>query len=109
MVAELAAQGLQSDARCAEMIVHVRIERGSGPLRIRAELRDAGIDGELAEALLEAEADAWPDRLRAVCESRFGPDPPADSRAWARRARFLAGRGFPESMVRDVLGEVPWR
>ncbi len=109
MVAELADAGLQSDERCAEMLVHSRIERGHGPLRIRADLREAGIAGELAEALLEAEHDAWPERLRALAARRFGASPPEDARAWGRRARFLASRGFPESMVRDVLGDVPYR
>lgn len=108
VVAELADAGLQSDARCAEMLVRSRIERGQGPLRVRADLRDAGIAAELAETLLEAEDDGWPDRLRALAERRFGPEPPEDVRAWGRRARFLASRGFPESMVRDVLGDVPY-
>ncbi len=108
VVADLAEAGLQSDARCAEILVHSRIQRGHGPLRIRADLRDAGIAGELVQTLLEAEEDGWPDRLRALAERRFGSEPPEDARAWGRRARFLASRGFPEAMVRDVLGEVPY-
>lgn len=101
----LAHEGLQSDARCAEMLVHVRIGRGHGPLRIRADLREAGIDAEAIELLLEAEVDAWPERLRALAIKRFGEAPAADRREWAKRARFLASRGFPEALVRDVLDE----
>lgn len=108
VVADLADQGLQSDERCAEMLVHTRIERGQGPLRIRSDLRDAGISGELADILLEAEADTWPERLRAVAERRFGSEAPQDAREWGRRARFLASRGFPEGMIRSVLGDIPY-
>jgi regulatory protein len=105
VVRSLAEAGLQSDTRCAEMLVHVRIGRGHGPLRIRADLREAGIDSETAELLLEAETDAWPERLRALARKRFGEAPPADRREWAKRARFLASRGFPEALVRDALDE----
>lgn len=108
VVAELADAGLQSDERCAEMLVHARIQRGHGPLRIRADLRDAGIPADLADVLLEAEEDAWPERLRSVAERRFGPDAPRDARDWGRRARFLASRGFPEGLVRSVLGQIPY-
>lgn len=108
VVEELAEAGLQSDERCAEMLVYARAQRGNGPLRIRADLRDAGIASELADPLLEAEEDAWPERLRSLAERRFGAEAPADAREWGRRARFLASRGFPEGMVRDVLGDIPY-
>ncbi|MDZ7826730.1 MAG: regulatory protein RecX [Gammaproteobacteria bacterium] len=103
----LAADGLQSDARCAESLIHARISRGQGPLKIRAGLREAGLEGETFELLLEAESGEWPRHLDAVVRSRFGEEPPADRRDWARRARFLAGRGFPEHLVRSQLGEPP--
>lgn len=103
----LAADGLQSDERCAESLIHARISRGQGPLKIRAGLREAGLEGEAVELLLEAEAGDWPRHLEAVARSRFGEAPPVDRRDWARRARFLAGRGFPEHLVRSQLGEPP--
>ena len=39
---DLVERGLQSDARFAEQLVAARVRRGSGPLRIRAELRRRG-------------------------------------------------------------------
>ncbi|MEE4299191.1 MAG: regulatory protein RecX [Pseudomonadales bacterium] len=108
VVAELADAGLQSDERCAEVLMHARIQRGHGPLRIRADLRDAGIPGELVDGLLEAEEGAWADRLRSVAERRFGTGAPHDARDWGRRARFLASRGFPEGLVRSLLGDIPF-
>ena len=105
---ELAETGLQSDFRCAEMLIHSRAERGNGPLRIRSDLRERGIEGEAIQALLESEADQWPQRLQALVVKRFKDEAPADAREWARRARFLASRGFPESMVRDALGDCPF-
>jgi regulatory protein len=103
----LAADGLQSDARCAESMIHARIARGQGPLKIRAGLREAGLEGETVQRLLEAEEEEWPRHLQTVVRTRFGEAPPADRRDWGRRARFLAGRGFPEHLVRSQLGEPP--
>lgn len=109
VVAELAAEGLQSDLRCIESLIRVRIARGQGPARIRADLRAIGLEGETAERLLEAESDGWPERVAALAERRFGEQPPQDRRDWARRARFLVSRGFPESLVVAALGDPPGR
>ncbi len=100
---DLAAAGLQSDRRYAESFVRSRIERGQGPLRIRKELRQRGVEAALAEqALAEAEVD-WDARLRDVHRKRFGSTPPTDRREQARQARFLAQRGFPDAAIRDLL------
>ncbi len=100
---DLAAAGLQSDRRYAESFVRSRVGRGQGPLRIRQELRQRGIDSALAaQALADSEAD-WDARLREVYRKRFGTAPPADRREQARRARFLAQRGFPETAIRKLL------
>ena len=100
---DLAAAGLQSDRRYAESFVRSRIARGQGPVRIRQELRRRGVEAALAEqALEEAEAD-WTDLLREAHRKRFGDAPPDDRREQARRARFLAQRGFPEAAIRKLL------
>lgn len=107
VLSSLAENGLQSDGRCAEAMVHARINRGQGPLKIRAALREIGLDAALFEPLLEAVEDDWPEHLSALCRRRFGDAPAADRRDWSRRARFLASRGFPESMVVRALGTPP--
>lgn len=100
---DLAAAGLQSDGRYAESFVRSRIERGQGPLRIRQELRRRGVDAVRAEqALDEADVD-WDVRLREVHRKRFGGAPPSDRREQARRARFLAQRGFHDAAIRELL------
>ena len=109
VVEELAAEGLQSDQRCIESLIRVRIARGHGPARIRADLRSIGLAGEAAECLLETEADGWAERVAELAERRFGGQPPQDRREWARRARFLVGRGFSEALVVAALGDPPSR
>lgn len=103
----LVEDGLQSDMRYAEVLIRSRVNRGQGPLRIRADLRQRGLNAEAVEPLLEDYAEQWPELAQQVVERRFGSDAAADRRDWARRARFLAGRGFPESLVGRVLGPLP--
>lgn len=106
-VTALAEEGLQSDSRYGEMLVRSRVNRGQGPLRIRADLRQRGLEGEAVQALLDDYDEHWPQLARQVIERRFGSDAAGDRREWARRARFLASRGFPEGLAVSVLGPLP--
>ncbi len=101
----LVEQNLLSDRRFAEVYTRGRIERGYGPLRIRAELRERGIDGGLAEAALAAEAPDWIERARDARLRRFGEALPADYRERARQMRFLQQRGFDSGQIRAAFEE----
>ncbi|MGM0413426.1 MAG: regulatory protein RecX [Pseudomonadota bacterium] len=104
VVAELADEGLVSDERFAEAFINSRVERGQGPAKIGAELRQRGVETALAEPHLEAVD--WVERARAAYHHRFGnAEPPADYRERAKRMRFLQQRGFTAEQVRRVVGE----
>ncbi|HEY5719880.1 MAG TPA: regulatory protein RecX, partial [Gammaproteobacteria bacterium] len=68
---QLAAAGLQSDARYAESYVRSYAERGDGPLKIRQGLRQRGVDGSLIDAALEAAEVDWGERLESARAKRF--------------------------------------
>ena len=106
LLGRLAAANLQSDERFAESFLRSRVERGQGPLRIREELRQRGVDDATAAAALEAAAVDWGELLRAVHRKRFGSAPPADRREFAQRARFLAQRGFAAEAIRNLLTDL---
>ncbi|MES1935123.1 regulatory protein RecX [Salinisphaera hydrothermalis] len=94
VIDELAAEGLQSDARYAEAAVASKSRRGIGPVRIRAELRSAGVaDADIEIALDEAEID-WDELAEAARRKRFGDAMPEDFPAKAKQMRFLQRRGF---------------
>jgi regulatory protein len=100
---DLEREGWLSTRRFAESLVHRRAER-QGAARIVQELRQHGVDeaqiGELRDSLRATELD----RAMAVWNKRFG-ERPADRNAYARQARFLAGRGFAHDVIRRVLGD----
>lgn len=103
-VSELAAEGLVCDARFAEAFVRVRVERGSGPLRIRRDLEARGVAAEAFERFLARDGEEeWIARARRAREKRFGALPPPAG--IPRQARFLAGRGFTRRQVREALRE----
>ena len=105
-VDELAGRGLVSDERFAEAFLRSRLERGQGPLRIRAQLKERGVAAGLIDVALGEAGVDWNRRAAAVRTGRFGESPPADRNEMARQARFLRGRGFSEAQVaRAVLGE----
>ena len=99
----VAADGYQSDARFAESFVRVRVARGQGVVKIRAGLRERGIDDGLAASLLDLGDARWRGLAAAALRKRFGDEPVAGRAEWARRARFLAGRGFSAEIARRAL------
>jgi regulatory protein len=104
-VADLKADGLQSDSRFAEAFVSSRFQRGSGPQKIVAELRERGIDADLVSLNVEAFDDQWRQRIREVREKRFGADLPGDFRERSRQMRFLQQRGFTAEQISGVFKE----
>jgi len=102
-LARLGEYGYQSDARFAESFVRSRVDRGQGRLKIVAALRERGIDDGIASALLDLGEPEWRRLATAALHKRFGDAAPADRAEWAKRARFLAGRGFTSDIVSRVL------
>lgn len=99
----LQTAGYQNDQRYAEMLRRTRLKQGHGPLRLRQDLRRAGVEIEVGEG--EEQALDWQAQAQAVYRKRFGDSTPEDARDYARRARFLAGRGFLPEQIRRVLAD----
>jgi regulatory protein len=103
-LARLAEENLQSDERYAGSYVRQRAARGYGPVRIRQEMRERGLDKPaIATALERAQLD-WRELAAEVSRKKFGETPPGDASEQARRLRFLHYRGFDADDVRDLLG-----
>lgn len=100
---DLEQRRLLSDERFTDQYVAMRKRKGYGPLRIRAELRERGVASELVTTMLDEAGHDWRKLLREVRLGRFGDRPMNDRKEMARQARFLAQRGFPESLVREAL------
>lgn len=102
-VESLQAERLLSEERFIEQFVRSRIERGDGPLKIRAELAERRIDARVADQEIENQAPDWAALADAQRRKRFGAAIPADFAERARQARFLQGRGFGMAEIRRAL------
>lgn len=99
----LEQERLLSDERFTEIFVRSRCERGYGPLRIRAELQQRGVDEALIDAAITASEVGWQDVAKALCQRRFGLEAPGTWDERAKRGRYLAQRGFSSEQIRYAL------
>lgn len=103
IVQKLGAKRLVSDERFVTSFVHHHANRGQGPVRIRAELRQQGIDDQaIQDALQDAEVD-WDALAGAVRRRKFGSKRPLSPSERAKQARFLQYRGFTADQIRAAL------
>jgi regulatory protein len=99
----LEKQGLLSDERFTEQYVNVLKRKGFGPLRMRALLRERGINDTMIHAWVDNRDDEWRHVMIESARRKFGNRQGEDFKHKARIARFLEYRGFPGHMIRDYL------
>lgn len=102
-VEQLAAEGLQDDARYAENFVQSRISKGKGPRRIRMELRERRLGDDVIDGALAAAGTDWCALAREVRQRKFGAAKPADFPEKARQMRFLEYRGFESEHIQAAV------
>lgn len=98
---DLAREQWQSDERFVESFVH-RHARKQGALKIRQGLQQKGVPAEQIKEAMAGLKGSELERAIAAWRKRFAA-PPADAKARAQQMRFLAARGFPADVVRQVL------
>jgi regulatory protein len=100
---KLVEEGLLSEARYLESFVSYRARSGYGPLRIREELTQRGLQrAEIEQALRDCGFN-WQEKMLETWERKFGGDLPVDARERARQGRFLSYRGYAVDMVGRLL------
>ncbi|NNE37774.1 MAG: regulatory protein RecX [Gammaproteobacteria bacterium] len=97
---QLCQEGLQSDTRYADSYLFSRIQKGYGPVRLRHELRERGIDDSTIEYSLDNLDIDWIQRVMEVREKKFGTQIPKDYKEQAKESRFLQYRGFTSEQIR---------
>lgn len=109
---QLEQEGLLHEARFVEAYVAERLDKGFGPLRIRAELQTRGIGEALIDRYVRIDDDTCFELL-CLADSRWlglnqrplrdEPEVDACRRETAKRARFLESRGFPAHLIARLL------
>jgi len=101
VVQDLNSEGLVSDVRFAEAFVRSKVERLFGPLKIRGQLRQRGIDDSVIEPALEEYREIWMDSALAWVDKR-APDR-LDQAEKARLYRSGKNRGFMHEQIMRAL------
>jgi len=106
VAAALVEENLINERRYVEHFVAYHAGRGQGPVRVRAELRQDGVDPDLIDEFIDAYVE-WEARAREARQKKFGPHVCDDYAEKARQSRFLAYRGFTGAQIRSALGTDP--
>jgi regulatory protein len=102
-LARLTDQDLLSDERFTEAFIQQRANRGSGPLKIRAELRQKGISDAMIETFLDERNVLWCKNAKAVYVKKYGSEFSLDLKEKVRQNRFLQSRGFSSEQIRYAM------
>ena len=102
-VLELQRGDWQSDERFAEAYVRSRRLKGFGPVRIAAELRERGVDEQIARRHLAADDDLWWQAIEHEYQKKYHGSEFADYQEKASRMRFLQHRGFSLEQINEIV------
>jgi len=103
VLSELELRGWQSDQRFSESFVRQRIMQRKGPLRIRADLQQRGVEKELSASALTQEATDWRALAVETLARKFNCPAGRDPKGLAKRQRFLANRGFTMEQINYAI------
>jgi regulatory protein len=95
----LTEEGLLSESRYLESFVSYRSRSGYGPLRIREELSQRGLQRTDIELALRKSGINWQEQLEDTWRRKFSGHLPIDARERAKQGRFLSYRGYSMEMI----------
>ncbi len=101
----IAEQNWQNDERYTECYVRQRIQNGFGPMRIRYELQQRGINDADLDGKAE-EQGGWQNLLFDVYSGKYGDEKSLTQNEWLQRSRFLQQRGFSGEMIKRLFAEL---
>jgi regulatory protein len=94
LLGELEGRKLLSNHRFAEMRTHI-LARKYGAAKIRQDLKAKGVPDEIVEGVSAADE---LERAQGILQKKY-KTPAATREEWAKRARFLQGRGFSSDTI----------
>ena len=98
-IERLISLNAQSDERYAEMLCRARYNAGKGPVRIKYDLSQQKISGEIIESAMADYDGKWKPLADEIRIRKFGESPPENYAEWSRQARFLQQRGFSSAQI----------
>lgn len=104
MIEKFVDKNLQSDARFAASYIRSRVNKGFGPVKIKYELRERGIEGSL-DALSDERPD-WVELLAVLNHKKYGASVPEEMKEKAKRMRFFQQKGYTSEMISGLFNNL---
>ena len=92
-----------SDPRFTEAFVRAKANKGQGPIKIRAQLKQKGVKDQVIQEYLDVQSGKWFDIAQTEYDKKYGELSVTDYNDWSKRARFLQGRGFTMDHIHCVV------
>ncbi len=100
---ELEQKATLSDARFAEAYCYHRRQKGFGPLRIGAELKERRIAEHLILENINESDSYWFDAAAKIRTKKFGDHLPANFAEKAKQMRYLSQKGYTHDHITYAL------
>jgi len=97
-LSELEGRKLLSNHRFAEIRAHI-LSRKYGAAKIRQDLKSKGVPDEIVDTVSSADE---LERAREILKRKYR-SPATTREEWAKRARFLQGRGFSNDTIYRLI------
>lgn len=92
-----------SEQRFTESYIRSRENRGFGPIKIKAELKNKGVSSDLIQDHLQEGAARWFDSAQSQYQKKYADKPCSDYKSWTKRARFMQSRGFSMEHIHTII------
>ena len=106
VVDKLAEEGLQCDARFAESYTRMRVARGYGANKVRADLQTRRLDQSVIEEAVRSREVHWGSVALAALEKKFSTVIATDQKSIAKMQRYLYQRGFDMADIKAAITEL---
>ncbi len=102
---QLAERNLQCDVRFAESYTRMRVQRGYGGNKIRAELQTRSLSREIIEDALVVYEAEWVDNAVSALQKKYseGDFVQCSAKELAKMQRFLWSRGYNSADISTAL------
>ncbi|MBF0265014.1 MAG: regulatory protein RecX [Gammaproteobacteria bacterium] len=104
LLEQLIADNLLNEHRFVETFIRSKRRKGVGPVKIRHELVQKGIESELiSDYLSDISNEEWLDEIKNQRIKKYGKELPSDNKDIIKQSRFLYQRGYPVDLINCVL------
>ena len=100
-IKKLEEEGLIDNQRFAEQYIHSRSAKGYGPFRIKQELKQRGVNGNISQPLLN-NID-WTSLAIEVLKKKVIHELPEETKSVLKLKKFLNYRGFDFSQIEQAF------